>query len=174
VFIPGYYSFPLRRTALCFPPQRHRAPRFRPPPPPVTFASQSDSATGVQFDLQYDPTALTLTATVGDAVRFSGKSLYLWDLAPGQRRFLIVGLNRDPVTDGALVNLFVNISPSVPAGSYPLKILNIVASDSFAQAVAVKGIDGVVAVQGTAGSGSRLQPAGVLNGASLVPGPVHR
>jgi uncharacterized protein (TIGR03437 family) len=47
-----------------------------------------------------------------------------------------------------------------------------VASDSFAQAVAVKGIGGVVAVQGAAGSGTRLQSAGVLNGASLLPGPV--
>ena len=44
------------------------------------------------------------------------------------------------------------------------------ASDSFAQTVAVKGID--VAVQGAAGSGTRLQSAGVLNGASLLPGPV--
>ena len=42
---------------------------------PVTFASQSASLTGIQFDLQYDPCVLSLTATVGETARPSGKSL---------------------------------------------------------------------------------------------------
>jgi uncharacterized protein (TIGR03437 family) len=109
---------------------------------------------------------------VGDAARTSGKTLYLWDLAPGQKRFLIVGLNRDPVVDGTLVNLFVSLSPTAPAGSYPLKLLNVLGTDSSAQAVTVEAVDGGITVQGTAGSGSRLQPAGMLNGASLLPGPL--
>jgi uncharacterized protein (TIGR03437 family) len=47
-----------------------------------------------------------------------------------------------------------------------------VATDSAAQAVTVKAADGGLTVQGTAGSGSRLQPESVLNAASLLPGPV--
>jgi uncharacterized protein (TIGR03437 family) len=113
-----------------------------------------------------------LSATVGGAARISSKSLYLWDVVPGQRRFFILGLNRDLVADGALVNLFVNLSPTAPAGPYPLKLLNVVATGSSAEAVTVNAVDGAVAVQGTAGSGARLQPGGVLNGASLLPGPV--
>ena len=139
---------------------------------PVAFASQSAAATGVQFDLRYDNSAITLSATVGDTARISGKSLYLWDLAPGLWRFLVVGPNRDPLTDGALVNLFVNLSPTAPAGTSALKLLNVVATDSSAGAVTVNGVDGAVAIQGAAGSGARLQPSGVLNGASLLPGPV--
>jgi uncharacterized protein (TIGR03437 family) len=139
---------------------------------PVTFASQSAAATGLQFDLQYDDSVITLSATVGGAARISSKSLYLWDVVPGQRRFFILGLNRDLVADGALVNLFVNLSPTAPAGPYPLKLLNVVATGSSAEAVTVNAVDGAVAVQGTAGSGARLQPGGVLNGASLLPGPV--
>src|ERR1035441_7782622 len=73
---------------------------------PVTFASQSAAATGLQFDLQYDDSVITLSATVGGAARISSKILYLWDVVPGQRRFFILGLNRDLVADGALVNLF--------------------------------------------------------------------
>jgi hypothetical protein len=49
-----------------------------------------------------------------------------------------------------------------------LKLLNVVATDSSAQAVTIKAIDGGI----TAGSGLRLQPAGVMNGASLLAGPV--
>src|SRR5450756_1456647 len=33
---------------------------------PVSFESQSASATGIQFDLQYDNSALSLSATVGE------------------------------------------------------------------------------------------------------------
>src|ERR1039458_4783347 len=101
---------------------------------PISFASQSASVAGLQFDLQYDNSVLSLSPTVGDAARTSGKTLYLWDLAPGQKRFLIVGLNRDPVVDGTLVNLFVSLSPTAPAGSYPLKLLNVLGTDSSAQA----------------------------------------
>ena len=139
---------------------------------PVTFASQSAAATGIQFDLQYDNSALSLSATVGEAARTSGKTLSLWDLAPGQMRFLITGLNRNPLVDGTLINLFVNLSPTAPSGTYSLKFLNVVATDASAQPVTVTPVDGVITVQGVAGSGSRLQPAGVLNGASLLPGPV--
>ena len=139
---------------------------------PVTFSSQSSFVTGVQFDLQYDSSALSLSATVGESARTSRKTLYLWDLSPGQRRFLIVGLNQDPIVDGTLINLFASVSSNAAGGTYPLQLLNVVGTDSSGLAVTVMAIDGAITVQGTAGSGSRLQPAGVLNGASLLPGPV--
>jgi uncharacterized protein (TIGR03437 family) len=139
---------------------------------PVAFASQSASVSGIQFDLQYDISALSLTATVGDAARTSGKTLYFEDLAPGQRRFVIVGLNQDSFVDGTLINLFASVSSNAAGGTYPLKLLNVVATDPSAQAVTINPVAGGITVQGTAGSGSRLQPEGVLNGASLLPGPV--
>jgi uncharacterized protein (TIGR03437 family) len=139
---------------------------------PVSFASQSAFVTGIQFDLQYDSGTISLSATTGDAARTPGKTLYLGDPVPGQKRFLIVGLTRDPVVDGTLVTLFVNMSPTATAGTYPLKFLNVSGTDSSAQVVTVRAVDGGITVQGTAGSGSRLQPAGVLNAASLLPGSV--
>jgi Cohesin domain len=116
---------------------------------PVSFASQSASATGIQFDLQYDNSALSLSATAGDATRMSGKTLSLWDLAPGKRRFLIAGLNWNPLVDGTLINLFVNLSPTAASGTYSVKLLNVVGTDSSAQAVTVKAIGGGVTVQGS-------------------------
>jgi len=171
---PGPFLFCLASIANCAQLSLPTAPA---PPAtslrlPVAFASQSASVTGIQFDLQFDASALSFSATVGDAARTSGKTLYLWDLAPGQKRFLIFGFNRNPLVDGTLINLFASVSPNAAGGTYPLKFLNVVATDSSAQAVTVKAVDGGLTVQGTAGAGSRLQPESVLNGASLLPGPV--
>src|SRR5580704_9397152 len=58
---------------------------------PVTFQSGSGPISGVQFDLQYDNTAMTLTATVGNAANNAGKVLYAVDLASNMKRFLITG-----------------------------------------------------------------------------------
>jgi hypothetical protein len=61
---------------------------------PVMCASYNGPASAVQFDLLYDGNAISLGFTAGDAVRNSGKSLLAVDLAPGQKRFLITGLNQ--------------------------------------------------------------------------------
>lgn len=82
---------------------------------PMAYVSQSASAAGIQFDLQYDNSAWSLSATVGVAVRTSGN---LGNPAPGQERFLIVWLNRDPI-DGPIINVFANLSPKAPSGTYP-------------------------------------------------------
>jgi uncharacterized protein (TIGR03437 family) len=153
---------------------------------PVRFTSQPSAVTGIQFDLQYDSSALSLSATVGATARNSGKTLYLRDLPLVRprishrascrtcrlKRFLIVGLNQNLVVDGTLVNLFASVSSTAPGGTYSLRFLNVVATDSSAHAVTVNAVDGVIAVKGTAGSGPRLQLDGVLNGASLLPGPM--
>jgi uncharacterized protein (TIGR03437 family) len=139
---------------------------------PIAFASQSGSVAGVQFDLQYDSTTLSVTPTLGDTARAAGKSLYFSQLRPGLWRFFIVGLNQTPLGDGALVNLFLNISTDAFANTYPVQLLNIVASDSSGSTVATTETDGSIAVQGDPGSAPHLQAGGVLNGASLLPGGV--
>jgi hypothetical protein len=117
-------------------------------------------------------TTLSLNATLGNPARAAGKSLYLWQVHPGLWRFLIVGLNQTALADGALVNLFVSFGADAFPATYPLQLLNIVATDPSAQPVAATETDGSVAVQGGAGSALPLQSWGVLNGASLLPGPV--
>ena len=51
-------------------------------PLPAMFLSQGDLVSGIQFDLQYDNSAMDLVAIAGDAARNSEKSLYYSDLAP--------------------------------------------------------------------------------------------
>lgn len=139
---------------------------------PVVFASESGLVSGVQFDLQYDSSAMSLVVTVGDAARYSGKSLYSVDLAPNKKRFLVVGLNQNVIPSGALVNIFVNLNTNAASGVYPLGFSNVVGANTSGQLAPMTGSDGAMSVQGSIGHSTRLQPTGVLSGASLVPGPV--
>lgn len=137
---------------------------------PVLFTPQSDAVSGVQFDLEYDSSVMSVTAVPGDAARQAGKSVYSSDLAPGKKRFIVVALNQTPIPAGTLVTLFVNLNSNAANGRYALTISNAVGTDPDAQPVLSTSADGAVTVQGNAGS--RLQSAGVLNAASLLSGPV--
>jgi uncharacterized protein (TIGR03437 family) len=135
------------------------------------FLSQGDSVSGIQFDVQYDSSAMDLDAIVGDSARNSEKSFYYADLAPNVRRFLIVGLNQDLIPDGALITLFVNLNPNASNGVYSLAFSNVVGTDPYGNAAPVSGMDGTITVQGT-GESVALQPSGVLSAGSLLAGPV--
>ncbi len=136
----------------------------------AVFAPGADAVSGIQFDVLYDSSIVNIVATAGDAARAAGKSIYYYDLSPNQRRFLLAGMNQNPIQGGALINLFLNLSPSAPAGSYPLAISNLVGTDASGSAVPLNGISGGISIQG--GSGDPIQASGVLNAASLTSGPV--
>jgi len=136
----------------------------------VAFASQASSVSGVQFDVQYDSSAMSLEATLGDPAKTSGKSLYAVDLAPNKKRFLIIGLNQTLIPDGTLINLSVNVSPNAPSGVYALNLSNVGGTDPLGRSTPVTGSDGAVTVN--ASTTARLQPSGVVNAGSFLPGPV--
>ncbi|MFN0172646.1 MAG: cohesin domain-containing protein [Bryobacteraceae bacterium] len=140
---------------------------------PVTFISQTGSLAAVQFDLQYDSTAMSITANAGEAARNSGKRLYSADLAANKRRFLIVGLNQNVIPSGSLVDLFVNLKPNAPNGLYPLAISEALGATPRGQPELLSAVDdGAVQVLGNLSEGARLPPGGILNAASLLAGPV--
>lgn len=136
----------------------------------LSVASGTEALSGLQFDLQYDSSVISILATVGDAARAAAKSVYSNDLFPAQRRFLCVGLNGRLVPRGAHFNFLVNVSPNIPAGSYLLALANLLGTDAIGNTALLTGLSGGITVQG--GSGSRIQASGVLNAASLVAGPV--
>jgi uncharacterized protein (TIGR03437 family) len=139
-------------------------------PDQVTFASQGSSISGVQFDVQYDDSALSLAATLASPVSTLGKTLYAVDLSPNKKRFLIIGLNQSLIPDGTLINLVVNVSPSAPAATYALALSNVCGTGTSGNATPVAGIDGTLAVN--AGTVALLQPSGVLSAGSYLPGAV--
>jgi trimeric autotransporter adhesin len=137
---------------------------------PVAFASQSNSVSGVQFDVQYNNSAMSLAATLSDAASNSGKKLFAVDLAPNKKRFLIVGLNQTSIPDGTLMNLSVNISPTAPSGVYALTLSNLSGTDPSGNATAVFGSNGSITVNSVLTV--TLQPSGIVNAGSFLPGPV--
>jgi len=87
---------------------------------PISFADDGQSVSGVQFDLVFDSTALSLVPIVGGVARTCGKTIYLASLKANLTRVLITELNQNQISDGSLVNLFVNIAPTALAGAYSI------------------------------------------------------
>ncbi|MGA2590987.1 MAG: cohesin domain-containing protein [Bryobacteraceae bacterium] len=139
-------------------------------PVPVSFASGGSSVSGLQFDLVFDNSALSLTTVVGLAARSSGKTVYIAPLSSRQTRFLITELNQNTISDGAIVQLFVNVGPGVAPGAYSIHFESVVATDPSGQSVPMSSSDGTVNVEPI--YVAPVSPVGVLNGASLLPGPV--
>lgn len=128
---------------------------------------------GIQFDLTYDSSAMTLGTIGGDAVRNASKILYIADIAPNIRRFIVVGYNQTPLSDGTLLTVLVNLRSNAAGGSYSLEAASTalgVAPDG--SSVPVSALAGMVTVQGTSAGAVPLQSSGVLNAASFLPGPV--
>ncbi len=138
----------------------------------AVFNPQASFVSAIQFDLEYDNSAMSLVAVVADAARNAGKSLYSADLAPNRRRFLIAGLNQNLISVGNLMTVFVNLDPNASTGVYPLAISGFVATDPFGQQAKATGTDGAVTIRGTIDQSVRLQPTAVLNAGSLLPGPL--
>ena len=136
----------------------------------VSFASHGEYVSGLQFDLTLDSSALSLSTTIGGSARSSGKTLYFGAKSLQQSRFLIAGFSLSPISDGAIANLFIDVSPEVAPGVYSIRFASVVASDPSGHAVDVSASDGSITIQPIHGAAVSLE--GVLNGASLLPGPV--
>jgi uncharacterized protein (TIGR03437 family) len=134
------------------------------------FAPGADTVSGIQFDLHYDGSATSLLGTPGEAARLAGKSVFYADLSPNDKRFVVIGLNRDSIPQGTLINVFVVMKANALGGKYSLTLTNLVSTDPTGQVVPTTGANGSVTV-GTE-LGSTLQEDGVLNAASLDAGPV--
>jgi len=136
----------------------------------AAFSAGTTPVAGLQLDVRYDSTAMSLNVAPGDALRGSLKEIFVRNLDPNTRRFVIVGENQNPIPAGTILSIFVNMNLNASAGLHTLNVINLFSTDSNGNAVATTSTGGGISVQGSAGS--RIQPSGVLNAASLVSGPV--
>jgi len=139
-------------------------------PVAVALANDGHPVSGLQFDISFDSSALSLSTVIGSAARGSGKSLYVATLAPNRIRFLIWELNQSPILDGTIVNLFVNVAPGAALGVYQIHFEAAIATDGDGRSVPVSTSDGALTLEPA--YGPLVVSQGVLNGASLLPGPV--
>jgi trimeric autotransporter adhesin len=138
---------------------------------PLTFTSQQSSVSGIQFDLQFDDSTMSVGAILGDTAASAGKGLYAVNVAPNRKRILIIGQNQTALPDGTLVSLFINVSPTAPNSVYTLGLLNVAGSSPSAQPAPVTGTDGFLTVQAVDPS-VHIHSSGVRSAASWQAGPV--
>jgi uncharacterized protein (TIGR03437 family) len=131
----------------------------------VSFQAQGAQVTAVQFDLQYDGSALTITSVAGAAATAAGKSVMV------NGKTVIIYGGTSALGDGAVVSLNIAAASSAPAGSYPVVFSALIASDAKGDAVLLTISNGSVTV-GSGGSGPKVASGGILNAASLATGPV--
>jgi PEP-CTERM motif len=118
------------------------------PPGNTAFASVVYSAEGalvsaLQFDVLYDPNALSVTnqTTAGSATIAAGKTLDFAPVFPGDTRFIISGLNQNIIGNGSLSDVAFLVSLSAPQGPYPLFLSGIVGVDPNGNPVAITNLN---------------------------------
>lgn len=138
----------------------------------ITFAAQHQPVSAVQFDLEYDSAVMSLAVLNSDNSRDSQKSVFVSDLDPNRKRVVVIGFNRAAIADGSLAEVLAHLRADAPLGVYALAIRNVVCSDPGGFAVPSGGIDGSLVVEQPLSGTTPITPQGVLNAASLRPGPV--
>jgi uncharacterized protein (TIGR03437 family) len=138
----------------------------------VSFAAQGALVSGIQLDLEYDSSLMSVVFLIADTGRETQKRIYTSDLGAGKKRTMLIGLNRTPLPDGVLISAFVNLKANAPVGNFPLKLSQVVCSDPDGRPVSVAGVDGSIQVQATSTAAVSIRQDGVLNAASLRPGSI--
>lgn len=113
----------------------------------VTLASRGAALTGLQFDLEYDATALDVSAAAGPAATNAGKGLQSAMVKPGKQRVLVFGLNQNSISDGIVVVLRVSLKDVAEVGEHAIHLSALVGTNRRAETVAISGQDGSVKVE---------------------------
>ena len=136
----------------------------------LSFSSQGQAVGGIQFDLSADA-PLSFGVLPGAQIGTSAKVLYTSSLSGGGLRVLIVGMNLGALADGELLRPLIAVDPNAAPGSAQIHVDNVVATDPTGNAVAIAPVSASIQIQ--AGSFTQSFVAGgVVNAASLLPGPI--
>jgi uncharacterized protein (TIGR03437 family) len=125
----------------------------------------------LQFDIEYPNQWMTLSVLPGSSARNASKQIYLNDLAAAKKRVLVTGMNSAALGDGPVLLLHVSAASPVPPGEYRFRLSGVVGVDRGANVVPLDAKDGVLRID-TSLQNFPLTGEGVLNSASLLPGPV--
>jgi hypothetical protein len=102
----------------------------------------------LQFDIEFDPSALKMPAKdgvlAGTAAKAAGKQVNYSTVSPGTVRVLIVGFNQETVASGEVATFAFSVAHERPRALEPVHIRNAVLSDPNGNTVPVQGQDGGV------------------------------
>jgi uncharacterized protein (TIGR03437 family) len=136
----------------------------------VLLAAGGAAIAGIQFDLQWDQ-GINVQVASGSTLGQAYKVLYTAFPAPRSLRCLMVGVNLNSLPDGAVIDLFISADSLTSPGIVNVNLLNVVATDGMGEPVPLQPMPATVLVQ--QGTTLALPAGSVLNGASLLKGPVE-
>ena len=113
----------------------------------VTFTAGKDAATGLQFDLEYEPAALDITVEGGPASQQASKNVRSAQIRPGKLRVLIIGINRNTIPDGVIAVLHVSCKGAEAAKTFPIHVTAADGTTADAERVSMTAKDGGVRVE---------------------------
>ena len=114
----------------------------------VRLAAGSAAPTGIQFDLEYDAASLDIGVEAGPAAREAGKSLQSAMIQAGKQRVLVVGFNKNAISDGVVAVLHVSLKSTGEAGKvFPVHITATSGTNQRAETVAIAGNDGSIKIE---------------------------
>jgi chitodextrinase len=113
----------------------------------VSFTAGATAVSGLQFDLSLPAGVSYVSVTTGSAATAAGKNAQASAVSGGVR-VLVFGLNQTPIALGPLAVIRLSITTGTAAGTWPVGITNIVASDPGGTAVLSNGTNGSVIVTG--------------------------
>jgi len=111
----------------------------------VNLTNQGAQIAGLQFDLVYDKTAMSITAATGSAANTAGKFVATNSLSNGLR-VIVTGFNQNLIGDGGVADLTIAISAGAATANYPLAITNTSATDASGTTVALGQLNGNLTV----------------------------
>jgi hypothetical protein len=106
----------------------------------VHLSSSADALTGLQFDLQYDASALDVSVEIGPSADAAGKILQTARTPASGQRILIVGFNQKNLADGVIAILHVSVKDGHGAeGEYPIRVTGLAGTNAKAESIPVSG-----------------------------------
>ena len=139
---------------------------------PLVFSAENQQVSGLQFDLEWDQ-ALDVKLVIGAQLRPSSK--LLMTAAPQNPRAIrcvVFGMDSLPIPEGELLKAFLTVSPQASAGVARLRVTNTVATDPDGNSTPFAPATVNVDIQNGAAASIALLQEGILNAATLLPGPV--
>ena len=115
---------------------------------PIGFTAGTTAVSTLQFNLTFSSSLVYGSTATGAAATAVSKTASA-NAISGGICVLVFGLNNNAIGSGVIANIQFTIPASDPAGTVPIAISGIVASDPNASAVAVAGTSGNVQVLGS-------------------------
>ena len=113
---------------------------------PVKLSAAKDALTGLQFDLEYDTSLLDISVQTGPVAQQAGKSVRSAKLAGDKQRVLIIGFNKNAISDGVVAILQVSYKGQSTGQNLPIRIQAASGTNEKAESISATGKDGGVSI----------------------------